>query len=189
LDRIGPCPVACQALAASLLSRHIRPMQAVVLAVFVAMGPTLALAGAGEQSLSIEPGFGLLDQDGTRYGGSLGATYAYRLGDRFALRASAAAGAYYDNDAAYSTQALASIAYTFDVLRYVPWASVGLGGIATFGPDVGECLDPIAEVAAGLDILHSRSFSYGLFVRYESLFQETSYAAGGLRLNWHWGFF
>ena len=75
------------------------------------------------------------------------------------------------------------------MLKYVPYVNLGVGGIILGGGDVDLDVTALLEMGGGLDVLHSRSFSYGAVIRFESYIQETAFFTAGLRMTWHWGFF
>jgi len=161
-----------------------------VLAALVSALPMTALAGSGEQALSVTAGFATFTDGEVRaHGGALGLDYEYRLSDAFAVRGSATGGAYEADGPALSGHGVIGLAYAFDVIKYVPFANVGVGALYVSGDGIANDVHPLVEVGGGVDILHSRRFSYGVVVRFETLLQETSYFTAATRLTWRWGFF
>jgi len=162
----------------------------VVLAAFALAVPSTAVAGSGEQALSVTTGFATFTDGEVRaHGGALGLDYEYRLSDAFSVRGSGAAGGYDADGIAFSGHGVVGLAYAFDVLKYVPFANVGVGALYVAGDGIENGAHPLVEVGGGVDVLHSRRFSYGLVVRFETLLQDTSYFTAATRLTWRWGFF
>jgi opacity protein-like surface antigen len=100
----------------------------------------------------------------------------------------------------YATQsAVVGLAYTLDVLRWVPYgglfvgaarvaAGEGLGG--ALGGDAFKRVALDAGVGAGLDYQLTRELAVGAVVRYHRAFTDPSSSLffGGLRAQYTWGF-
>lgn len=161
----------------------------------VALSGGVAHAGEDDRSLSVFAGYGTYTiPDHSPDGGVLGLDYERGFSDSMSLRASGGVGMYPFDDgdlsASYSGHATLGLTYLFDVLKYVPYANLGAGAIVlTGGPVEDTTVKALLELGLGLDILHSRSFSYGIQVRLESFIQETSFFTAGVRATWRWGFF
>lgn len=123
------------------------------------------------------------------YGGALGIDYEYRVTDAVAVRGSGSGGVYDADGTAYSGQAVLGLTYAFDVIKYVPYANAGIGAIVLTGDAFETDVNPLVEVGVGVDVLHSRTFSYGVVARFETLLEKTSYFTAATRLSWRWGFF
>lgn len=82
----------------------------------------------------------------------------------------------------------AGLIYRFDVLRYVPYAGVGLGGMAVLD-DEELRLTPALSAVAGLDVLRSRSTSWGIEFQSTGLLANTTRIAITLRWGWRWNVF
>ncbi len=119
----------------------------------------------------------------------LGIDYERGFSDALSLRLSGGGGTYFGSSQTYSGHMTVGITYLFDVIKYVPYANVGIGGLVLGGGDVDTQVTGLIELGVGLDVLHSRSFSYGVLVRFESLVQSTSFFTAGARVTWRWGFF
>jgi hypothetical protein len=154
-----------------------------------------AHAGEDDRSLSVFGGYGTYTiPDHSPAGGVLGLDYERGFSDSMSLRASGGLGMYPLDDAdlgaSYSGHATIGLTYLFDVLKYVPYVNLGAGAIVlTGGPVEDTTVKGLLELGVGLDILHSRSFSYGVQARLESFIQETSFFSAGVRATWRWGFF
>ncbi len=164
--------------------------------------PSLVLAGAlsalalpaaaseDDSALSISLGYGTVSvPDHQLHGGVLGLEYERGISDVLAWRIAAGGGFYYEDAAAWSSQGTLGLTYVLDVLKYVPYAMVGVGGIVVGGGELETDASALIELGGGLDILHSRELSYGLQVKFETLLQETSFFTAGARITWRWGFF
>jgi hypothetical protein len=154
-------------------------------------------AGADEddRSISVFGGYGTYAiPEHTPDGGVVGLDYERGFSDAMSLRASGGFGLYLLDDddmgPSYSGHATIGLTYLFDVLKYVPYVNVGVGGIVLAGGPVEDVrLDALLELGIGLDILHSRTFSYGVQARLETFIQETSFFTAGVRATYRWGFF
>jgi hypothetical protein len=155
--------------------------------------PAAAAAEEGESALSIGGGlatFTIPDHGGL--GGMIGGDYERGLSDAFWLRASVAGAIYGGSDdegAIYAGRATIGLTYVVDVLKYVPYIHLGLGGLALGGPEVDAEIRPLGEIGVGLDVLSRRGLSYGPFARLQSSFDEGAFVELGARMTWRWGFF
>ncbi len=122
-------------------------------------------------------------------GGVIGIDYERGLSDAVWLRGSVGGGLYYSDGPAYSGHAIIGLTYAFDVLKYVPYANVGVGAIIVAGDEFDTEIEPLIEIGGGVDFLRSREFSWGFVVRYETFTNETSFVTSGVRMTWRWGFF
>jgi hypothetical protein len=161
---------------------------ALVLAVLAA-GPATARAAEGERAVSVQLGFATFDLDEINPAGTaLELTYEYGISEALAVRVLGGGGVYFGDERSYSGQATASLRYALDVLKYVPYATIGAGAMVVGGePDLG--VHPVISVGGGLDVLHSRSLSYGAYARLESFAGGLTFFTVGARAAWRWGFF
>jgi hypothetical protein len=149
-----------------------------------------AHAGEDDRSLSLSVGYATIAvPDLSPHGLALAVEYERGFSEAMAFRVAATAGGYYEDDPVGSAHLVVGLTYLFDVLKYVPYVQGGVGGVVVAGPAVDTTLAPFVEVGVGLEILHSRSFSYGAAVRFESLLEETSFFSAAARVTWRWGFF
>ena len=85
----------------------------------------------------------------------------------------------------------AGISYVFDVLRWVPWAGILVGGYALGGGTIsGIKILPGAAVAVGLDYRCSRTLAIGVSVRQHMLSEMATYPSFTqvfARLEYTWG--
>jgi hypothetical protein len=169
------------------------PAVAVLLTLFAL--PSAARASDGETALSVYAGYAGMsftdgDDDIQPNGGAIGFDYERGFSEILSWRLSAGGGVYTSEPGmAYSTHATAGITYLFDVLKWVPYANLGVGGIVLTGEGFDTKVHPLIELGFGIDKLHSRTFSYGIQVRVESFITNTAYFSGGVRATWRWGFF
>ncbi|HSK04733.1 MAG TPA: hypothetical protein VK932_25960 [Kofleriaceae bacterium] len=130
-------------------------------------------------------------------GGSLGVSYERHIGTDFALRAELVGGLFYGGgdekkmQSQTSNALLADVgaALRFDVLKYVPYAFVGVGAVTTGGGPLDRGTDPVLVVGGGLDWLQSRARSYGLEARIASFGGDVTVVTIGLRGTTRWGYF
>lgn len=130
-------------------------------------------------------------------GGSLAVSYERHVGTDFALRAELVGGLFYGGgdekkmQSQTSNALLADVgaALRFDVLKYVPYAFVGLGAVTTGGGPLDRGTDPVLVIGGGLDWLQSRARSYGLEARLASFGGDVTVVTVGLRGTARWGYF
>jgi hypothetical protein len=186
-------------------------------AVLVTLGTGLGL-GAGtaraesEQAISVGLGWATFSAPGEAMdgreppslsptiGGSLGVSYERHIGTDFALRAELVGGLFHgggdekkekEGESQASNVLLADVgaALRFDVLKYVPYAFVGVGAMTTGGGPLDRGTDLVLIVGGGLDWLQSRARSYGLEARIASFGGDVTVVTIGLRGTARWGYF
>lgn len=172
----------------------ILPLAAVMLLAAAASSP--ARASEGDKALSVYLGYGTYAvasdeaEDPSAHGAVVGVDFERGVSDSLSLRISGGGGGYYgDDDASYSGQLTVGITYLLDVVKYVPYVNLGLGGIVIGGGEMDTEIAALLELGGGLDILHSRTFSYGVQIRFESFLEQTAFFTAGVRATWRWGFF
>lgn len=123
-------------------------------------------------------------------GGSLAGIYEWSLSSDFSLRAELA-GAIFHRDGAASYVGLgdAGFTYRFDVLKYVPYAFVGLGGIVSGGGAIDRDATFVISLGGGLDVLVNRDRSWGIEARVASFASDVTVFTLGLRGTVRWGYF
>ena len=162
------------------------------------LAPGVARAGKGESAFSAGVGGGTFtlpgeEEDETIHptaGGVVSAEYERGLSEALSLRVEGWGGLYGGGGLSWSGAAAAGIVYRFDVLKYVPYAALELGGSYVGGGPVPEAvLDPIVAIAGGVDFLRSRERSWGIEGRVASFFGDTTLVSLGARYTFRWGFF
>jgi len=159
------------------------------LALTIATPPTAASPDDRAFSVSLNYAHFDLGEDLAPHGGLLGADYERGLSETISLRASGGVGLYYEDALSYSGHATVGITYLFDVLKWVPYANLGVGAIFVDGTDQESSVNPLIELGFGVDFLRSREFSWGLQARYETYIDRTRFITAGVRATWRWGFF
>jgi hypothetical protein len=131
------------------------------------------------------------DEDSiTAQGGALGVDVLRGFGDSVWLRASGHGGVYRAlGETSWDVGGTVGVRYAFDVLRYVPFLDLGVGGLAVGGGAVDTAFKPVVELGLGLDILESRTFSWGVVLRFDSFASQAVFLTAGARVSWRWGFF
>lgn len=163
-----------------------------LLLVALVAAPAPGRAADGERALSATLGYAAYTgPEHTPHGGALGIDFERGFSDALSWRISGGGGIYYRERLTYSGQLTAGIVYLFDVLKYVPYLEAGVGGVLIVDPDADAALDisPLVAIGIGLDVLRDRTSSFGVYVRFETLLQETSFFTAGVRSTWRWGFF
>jgi hypothetical protein len=159
------------------------------------LAPVAAHAGKGEKVLSVVPHFMTWtvnqdDQERSATGGGVGVDLERGVTDTAWLRGSATGSLLDGPDGlCWSAGATVGITYALDVLRYVPYANLGVGALFVGGNGVDLEIKPVVELGFGLDSLQSRSFSWGVVLRFDSFASEARFFSVGPRISWRWGFF
>ncbi len=79
--------------------------------------------------------------------------------------------------------------FRFDVLKYVPYAFAGVGAVVSGGGPISRSSEFVLALGAGLDILTSRSRSWGFEGRLASFGGDVTVFTFGLRGSLRWGYF
>lgn len=170
-----------------------RPASVLVLAALLA--PALAHASEGEKALSVGAAYTAVsvsqdDKARTGQGGVVTLEYEYALGDAYGVRATATGGPLHGPDGwAYGAAASVGLTYRFDVVKYVPYFGAGAGALLLGGSGYERAIRPVLELNVGLDVLRSRTSSWGLDVRLASFVGSTVVFTIGPRFSWRWGYF
>lgn len=169
------------------------------LALLALLWPSLADAAEGEKVLSLVPAYGawsVTQGEGMSHesievqGGQLGVDFERGLSDTLWLRGSAFGGAYDAPEGlAWAAGVTVGITYAIDVLRYVPYANLGAGAMVIGGDGVDTAVKPVIELGIGVDVLESRTFSWGLVARFDAFASSATFFSIGPRVSWRWGFF
>jgi|CZKU01.1.fsa_nt_gi hypothetical protein len=177
-------------------------------AAWFAVATAASSAGAVEREnhLGLDAGGGLLvigNKSTNDIGASLGAHYTYGLNDTFNLMVEASYSLVaLDQTAdskktpptypAWLANADVGIGYVFDVLQWVPYAGVLIGGYGLSGGTIpGVKILPGAEIALGLDYRLSSSMAVGVALRQHFVSDTTTYpsfsqALARVEYNWGW---
>lgn len=134
-------------------------------------------------------------------GGAFAIDGLYGWNDTLWLRASARAGlgraqlGDEDHRLAWDAGATFGVRYAIDVLRYVPFVDLGLGVLLLgdagdeSAAQVDTTLEPVVELGLGLDVLESRTFSWGVVLRFDSFASQAVFFTAGARVAFRWGYF
>jgi hypothetical protein len=127
-------------------------------------------------------------------GGTLSAAYEQAFSTDLGVRGEIAGGVFYGGEQAqesktsYALLADAGVVFRFDVLKYVPYAFAGVGGVAETGGPLDRGLDFVLVIGGGVDWLQSRERSFGLEARVASFGGDITVLTVGLRGTMRWGF-
>jgi hypothetical protein len=169
-----------------------------LITVLVCAAPGVARAGDGDSALSVGVGAGTFTMPGEEEdetiaptaGGLVIVTYERGFSEALSWRVEASGAAYGGGGLSWSGAAAAGLVYRFDVLKYVPYGLVELGAsYVGGGPVPSPVFDPVVEVGGGLDILQSRTRSYGFEARVSGFAGDTTLLSISGRYTWRWGFF
>jgi hypothetical protein len=176
----------------------------VVLALLLLATPAWA---EGERALSLGLGWATFSVPGKAtgnqtppditpdVGGALSVTYEQAIGTDVALRGELAGGMFYggagkgQSNLSGAGLVDAGITFRFDVLKYVPYAFGGVGGIVSGGGPIDNGLDFVLVVGGGLDVLQSRDRSWGIEGKLASFGGDITLLTVGLRGTIRWGYF
>lgn len=170
------------------------------LALGLCLVATSAAAGPGENALSLGAGYATYvtpspdeDDDGNvspTVGGVATVTFERGVTEYGAWRVRAAGGQYTsDEGTAVTGLVTAGVSYRLDVLKYVPYAAIGVGALARSGGPFETGIEPAIELSGGVDWLLGRSRSVGLDIAATDVIGDTTTLAITLRSTWRWGFF
>ena len=128
-------------------------------------------------------------------GGALVVSYEQAISTDISLRGELAGGVFYggnqamESNTSYALLGDAGVVFRFDVLKFVPYAFGGLGGVATVGGPIDRGADFVLVVGGGVDWLQRRERSYGLEARVASFGGNITVVTFGVRGTMRWGFF
>jgi hypothetical protein len=173
--------------------------RALVVAVVLAW-PAAALAGDGDHALSLALGYGTYSivqlnatkaaERRTMHGGALVLDYDRGFGDAWGFKIMAAGGlGDGPTGLAWNASGTVGLRYALDVLRYVPYVHAGVGAMIVGGGGIDREVKPIVELGAGIDVLESTTWSWGVSVRVETLGTDVVFFTITPRLSYHWGYF
>lgn len=162
----------------------------------------------GDSAVSASVGWATFSTTGTKIGkaappslspdvgGTASFAYERQLSTDLGIRAELAGGVFYGGDqptlnqgkTSYAALGDAGLVFRFDVLKYVPYAFAGVGGVITGGGPIDRGADFVLVLGGGLDWLVSRERSFGLEARVASFGGDVTFVSVGLRGTWRWGF-
>jgi hypothetical protein len=160
--------------------------------------PGVAAASDGESALSVSLGVGTFVLPGEEDDETIGPTgggvglvsYERGFSEALSWRLELSGGLYSGGGLSWSGLAAGGLVYRFDVLKYVPYALVEVGGSAVGGGPVTEpVLDPVVLIGGGLDFLLGRDRSWGIEARVASFAGDTTTISLGARYTFRWGYF
>jgi hypothetical protein len=172
------------------------------LAVLLAGAALARPAGAVERENGLGADVGpavlvIADKGSPDVGATVGLHYTYGLSDAFNFVASAGWSLVAldettgPNHPTSMTNVNAGVAYVLDVLQWVPWISLELGGYTMQGGTVaGVRLDAGAAVGLGLDYRLNRSWTVGVVVHQHFLLDMSTYPSftqAVARFEYVWG--
>jgi hypothetical protein len=175
-----------------------------------AIASALAPAGVyaeGDQSLSAELGWATFSVPGKKVGsmeppaitpdagGSVGGVYERSISSDFSLRGELAGAMFSGGNSAkqsslsYAALGDVGVVFRFDVLKYVPYAFGGVGAMVTSGGPLDDGSELVLAIGGGLDVLASRSRSYGIEGRVASFGGNVTVFTLAFRGTVRWGYF
>ncbi len=171
------------------------------------IGLSTTVRAEGERALSVGAGWATFSTPGTKtgnmeppavtpdIGGSLSIVYEYALGSDFSLRGELVGGTFYggasakQSNVSYAGLGDAGVVFRFDVLKWVPYAFAGIGGIVSGGGPIDHGLDAAVVLGGGVDWLTSRDRSWGAELRLASFAGDVTLFTISARTTIRWGFF
>jgi hypothetical protein len=129
------------------------------------------------------------------FGGALSLAYEHSIGSDFSLRGELAGGAFSggaqkgESSTSFAGLAAVGAAFRFDVLKEVPYAFGEIGAVVSGGGPIGRGAEFVLVLGGGLDVLLSRSRSFGGEVRLASFGGDITVVTLGVRGSFRWGYF
>jgi hypothetical protein len=163
----------------AVVSAHAETPQAISARVGYATFSALGKASGSQPPPSISP----------TGGGAIAFSYERTLSTEVSLRGSLAAGLFLGGGTSYYGEAAVGVTFRFDVLKYVPYAFAQVGGIDRGGGKLPSGIDAVLCLGGGVDILSSRSRSWGIEGQLSSFGGSITVFTIGLRGTHRWGFF
>lgn len=169
-----------------------------IIGLLVAATAAPAASASGDRALSVAARYATVttDDDGeSGRGAAVGLDYERGVSDAVTVRGSVQGAIYPSLDGddtdppAYCGQATVGLVYALDVIKYVPFVGIAAGGAVVAGGGKDTDVFPLVELSAGIDILHSRSLSYGVGIRFAGFATDAQFLTVGARVTWRWGFF
>ena len=160
----------------------------------------------GERALSVNLGWATFSVPGKPVGnmapptyspdvgGALGVSYEQAIGTDISLRGELAGHLFTggagkgQSDPSWAGLADVGAVVRFDVLKYVPYAFGGIGGVYSGGGPIDRGAEFVVVVGGGLDVLASRTRSWGFEGRLASFGGNVTLFTIGLRGSIRWGF-
>lgn len=167
-----------------------------VLAATAALAPA-ARAGEGERAASAGAAFATYatpdadEEEMLRPTGGLALAVTYERGfsDYASWRIHGAGALHAGGGLAGTGLVTVGLSYRVDVLRYVPYVIVGVGGLVRAGGPFTTGIEPALEVGGGVDWLRGRDRSWGVHAAVTGFAADTTTVQIGLRTTWRWGYF
>lgn len=127
-------------------------------------------------------------------GGALAVSYEHAVSTDLSLRGELAGGLFYGGGSAAQARTSsavlgdAGVVFRFDVVKFVPYAFGGIGGVTAGGGPLDRSSDIVLVIGGGLDWLRSRERSYGVEARVASFGGDITLVTFGVRGTLRWGF-
>lgn len=147
-----------------------------------------AHASPGEKRLSLGGGLSLLDAESRIPGAGFNGMFEWGVSEAFSLTGTLHLGGHYRSEFAGIGGATVGATYVIDVLKYVPYFSVGGGVLLATDENFSTHLQPTISAQLGIDWL-DRTTHWGVYVQALSFAGEYSVFSTGVRWGWRWGFF
>jgi hypothetical protein len=128
-------------------------------------------------------------------GGTLSVMYEHAISSELSLRGELAGAVFTGGQTgnqsprSYSAIGDVGVLFRFDVLKYVPYAFGGVGGALATGGPIDKGNELVIVVGGGLDVLASRSRSFGVEGRLASFGGSFTVFTLGVRGSVRWGYF
>ena len=185
------------------------PNPAQLLPAIVLCVAATAHADGGAQALSVDVGWATFSAPGPPpknstmtppavspdFGAALGVAYEYSLGTDVSLRGEGAGHIFTGGEAtgqsnpSYALLGDVGAVFRFDVLKTVPYAFGGIGGVWSTGGPIDQGGEFVVVIGGGVDFLRSRDRSWGIEGRLASFGGDVTVFSLGLRGTIRWGYF
>lgn len=129
-----------------------------------------------------------IDEETSADGGVLNLEYERFFSEAMAVRVAAGGGYFAADENSKAGYGVVGLSYTIDTLRYMPYATVGIGALYLSDERIDPGLDVYIEGGGGLDVLLDDHLAVGVMFRFEApTLLRVSYVSVGARVVWRWG--
>lgn len=115
--------------------------------------------------------------------------YERAISQELSMRGAVSGGGFGGGGTAFYGEAAVGVTFRFDVLKYVPYAFAEIGVLQRGGGPLSTGIAPVLCLGGGVDVLASRSRSWGIEAQLSSFGGSTTVFTIGVRGTHRWGFF
>ncbi len=146
-----------------------------------------AAASPHRAAVSINYGAFTIDEETAPVGGVVNVEYERFFSDAIAFRVGAGGGYFIADENSYTAHGVVGFSYTIDNLKYVPYGTVGLGGLLISDERIDPGLDLYVEGGGGLDIMVDKKLAVGVTFKLEVQMSRVAFFTAGARVVYRFG--